>query len=77
MCEFIKSFVVGMGIGFKWQLIQIKRNKWYIILVIIDIVLIPLKLVLLIPTMTIKCGRKIVFQMSDEMSKEVIEYEEG
>ena len=48
----IKYFVMGMKMGFNKMLKLIKNeSKWWIIPCIIDLVLIPLKLIIVIPIM--------------------------
>ena len=48
----VKYFVIGMKLGFN-KMVKLIRNesKWWIIPCIIDLVLIPLKLIFLLPIM--------------------------
>ena len=48
----VKYFVMGMKLGFSKMVEQIRNeSKWWIIPCIVDLVLIPLKLIFLLPIM--------------------------
>lgn len=43
------SFGIGVAMGFKRQIERIQEHWWWIFLLVLEIILIPLKLVMLIP----------------------------
>jgi len=49
------GFGIGMAMGFMWHIEKIQEHWWWIFLTVLEIILIPLKLVILIPA-TIACA---------------------
>ena len=45
------SFGIGVAMGFMWNIERIKEHWWWIFITLFETILIPLKLVILIPTM--------------------------
>ena len=43
----LKGFWQGALIGFRWYAIRIKESKWYLIPFILDMVLIPAKVIII------------------------------
>lgn len=68
--SFIRAVWVGILGGFKWYAKTIKENKWYIIPCIIDIVLIPIKIVIIPLACFTKCGRKIFITLGRDVLEE-------
>ena len=63
MFTFIKAFFKGMILGFKWYGRRVNENKWYIIPLVFDVVLLPIKTIVILIMCLIKGGRKVVFQI--------------
>ena len=47
--EGLAAFWYGIVIGFNWELKLVKESKWYIIPFVLDIILMPVKLIIFIP----------------------------
>ena len=70
--EFLAAFWYGMTVGFKLGLNNVKESKWYIIPFVLDIILIPVKLIILVPLCCTKWFRNTNFykEAAEEVFKE-------
>ena len=57
MLSIVKGILIGVVNGFKWYGRRIKESKWYILPLIVDVVLIPLKIVVIPIVCCFKQGR--------------------
>ena len=63
MFTFIKALFKGMILGFKWYGRRVSESKWYIIPLVFDTVLYPIKLIVFSLMCLTKGGRKVVYQI--------------
>lgn len=56
---YLKAFWLGIRMAFEQYMEMIQENKWYLILLLIDILLIPVKIVIIIPMLCFRKGREI------------------
>lgn len=59
-----KAFGLGMKVGFMWYIGQIKQSKWYIVPFVIDMLLLPLKAIILLPLCQTKWFQNTEFYKS-------------
>ena len=72
MLTLLKAQCYGIHCGLKYGLKTIKEeSRWYIIPFILDIVLLPVKLVIVNVMCLTKCGRQIILPMGLEILAEV------
>ena len=73
--RFSKNFIYGMKRGFQWYKYMIKNeSKWYILSFIFDMILLPIKLIIVIPIAWFKpeiiensnFGQEVLYEMSRE-----------
>lgn len=62
--EYCKAFGLGMKAGFMWGLEQIKKSKWYIVPFVFDVLLLPLKVIILVPLCQAKWFQNTEFYKS-------------
>ena len=70
MLIFAKAVGTGFINGFKWYGRRIRESKWYIIPLIFDIALIPLKIVVIPLICLTKHGRNMFQIIGSEMEEE-------
>ena len=73
--NFSKNFIYGMKRGFQWYIYMIKNeSKWYILSFIFDMILLPIKLIIVIPIVWFKpeifenshFGQEVLYELSRE-----------
>lgn len=70
MLMFMKAVGTGFTIGWKWYGRRIQESKWYIIPLIIDIALMPLKIVVVPLICLTKRGRDTFVIIRNEMEED-------
>jgi hypothetical protein len=66
MLSIVKGILIGVVMGFKWYGRRIKESKWYILPLIVDVVLIPLKIVVIPIVCCFKQGRTYCLDLGYE-----------
>lgn len=70
MLSLIKAVARGTINGFAWYGRRIQESKWYIIPIVIDVILIPVKFVI-IPCMCLtKQGRKAIISLGQSIMED-------
>lgn len=64
--------VVGTGLlnGVKWYRRRIQKSKWYLIPLLVDVILIPLKIIVVPFVCLTKRGRDSLIRIGEEMEEE-------
>lgn len=70
MRGFIYQLASGISSGYRWYGRRLKESKWYIIPMIIDTVLIPLKIVVIPLICLTKKGRAYFIRTGEKIDKE-------
>ena len=70
MLIFVKALGTGFINGLKWYGRRIQESKWYIIPLIIDMALIPLKIVVFPLICLTKRGRNYLIRTGEEMEED-------
>lgn len=70
MLIFVKALGTGFINGWKWYGRRIQESKWYIIPLIIDTALIPLKIVVVPLICLTKRGRDSLIRIGEEVEEE-------
>ena len=70
MLIFVKALGIGFINGWKWYGRHIQESKWYIIPLIIDTALIPLKIVVVPLICLTKRGRDSLIRIGKEMEED-------
>ena len=70
MLMFMKAVGAGFIIGWKWYGRRIQESKWYIIPLIIDTALIPLKIVVVPLICLTKRGRNYLIRIGEETKED-------
>ena len=70
MLIFVKALGTGFINGLKWYGRRIQESKWYIIPLIIDMALIPLKIVVFPLMCLTKRGRNYFIRTGEEMEED-------
>ena len=70
MLMFMKAVGAGFIIGWKWYGRRIQESKWYIIPLIIDMALMPLKIVVIPLICLTKRGRNMFVIIGNEMEED-------
>lgn len=70
--EFCKGLLFGMKRGLQWYVHTIKyESKWYILALIFDLVLLPLKLLIVIPLAWFKPEILVKFTIYEQVCEEL------
>ena len=67
MVNNVKALLVGFMCGLKWYGRRIRESKWYIILFVIDMILFPLKLIIIAVVCINKKGRAKIINFWEEI----------
>lgn len=70
MLIFVKAIGTGILNGFKWYGRRIKESKWYILPLIVDVALIPLKIIVVPFVCLTKRGRDSLIRIGKEMKED-------
>jgi len=71
MLDVLKSILVGLMVSVVWYKIQIRRNKWYIIPFVFDLIFWPVKVLLSYLLYAIPKCREFMTKIFDEVLEEV------
>ena len=63
----VKALLIGVIYGFKWYGRRIRESKWYIISFVIDMILSPLKLIIIAIVCINKNGRAKIVNIWEEL----------
>ena len=67
MLDNVKALLIGAIGGLKWYGRRIRESKWYIIPFVIDVILVPLKLIIIAIVCINKNGRAKVINFWEEI----------
>ena len=67
---FVKAVGIGILNGFKWYGRRIKESRWYLIPLAIDVVLIPVKIVVVPLACLTRTGRQFFLDIGTDMETE-------
>lgn len=70
LLSFLEGFLQGLLIGFQWYRKQIKMHKYMIICAILDVVLLPIKILLILIALPFKSIRKFILNYGNEIIEE-------
>ena len=70
MLIFVKAIGTGILNGFKWYGRRIKESKWYILPLIVDVALIPLKIIVVPLVCLTKRGRNMFVIIERDMEED-------
>ena len=68
MC--VKTVGTGLLNGVKWYGRRIQESKWYLIPLLVDVVLIPLKIIVVLLVCLTKRGRDSLIRIAEEMEED-------
>ena len=69
MQTFVDGLRIGIVGGFKWYGRRIQESKWYIIPFVIDMLMIPLKIIIIPLACLTKLGRVLILTAYEEVSE--------
>jgi hypothetical protein len=70
MLIFVKAFGTGFINGWKWYGRRIQESKWYLIPLLVDVILIPLKISVVPFVCLTKRGRDSLIRIGEEMEED-------
>ena len=70
MFMYVKAVGIGLLNGAKWYGRRIQESKWYLIPLLVDVILIPLKIVIVPFICLTKRGRDSLIRIGEEMEEE-------
>ena len=70
MLMFMKEVGTGFINGLKWYGRRIQESKWYLIPLLVDVILIPLKIVIVPFVCLTKRGRDSLIRIGEEMEED-------
>ena len=70
MFMYVKALGTGFINGLKWYGRRIQESKWYLIPLLVDVILIPLKIVIVPFVCLTKRGRDSLIRIGEEMEED-------
>ena len=70
MFMYVKAIGIGLLNGAKWYGRRIQESKWYLIPLLVDVILIPLKIVIVPFICLTKRGRNYLIRTGEEVEED-------